>query len=124
MATAHLTVDVPSQGWQDGLDSERISTLLEQPGNLLWLDLCDPGPAELELLRRTFGFHELALEDVAKRHQRPKCDTYSGYYFIVVYAAEHTAGGFLPRELQLFWGENYLVTIHEGDLTVIHEARR
>lgn len=41
------------------------------------------------------GVHELALEDVTRPHERPRCDAYAGYYFIAVYAAEHTAGGFL-----------------------------
>jgi magnesium transporter len=74
-----------------------------------------------------FGFHELALEDVTKPHERPRCDAYAGYYFIVVYAAEHSERAFLPRELNLFWGENYLVTIHRRPaavLAVLEEARK
>ena len=78
----------------------------------MWLDISDPGDPEVALLRRVFGFHELALEDVTTAHERPRCDAYDGYYFIVVYAAEGTAAEFQPRELNLFWGANYLVTIH------------
>jgi magnesium transporter len=50
-----------------------------------------------------------------------------GYYFIVVYAAECTDKEFWPRELNLFWGENYLVTIHRRPaavLALLKEARR
>ncbi len=78
-------------------------------------------------MRRVFGFHELALEDVTRPHERPRCDAYAEYYFIVVYAAEHLGNAFLPRELNLFWGENYLVTIHRRPaavLAVLEEARR
>ena len=95
--------------------------------NQLWLDISDPGEPEVQLLRRVFGFHELALEDVTRPHERPRCDAYAGYYFIVVYAAEHLGDAFLPRELNLFWGENYLVTIHRRPaavLAVLEEARR
>jgi magnesium transporter len=126
MSRMRLTVDVPDEGWQDRIELDRLGALLRDRQSLLWLDITDPGPAELELLRRTFDFHELALEDVAKLqlHQRPRCDRYTGYYFIVVYAAEHTADRFVPRELQIFWGENYLITLHQGELSIIDEARR
>jgi magnesium transporter len=126
MASTHLTVDVRGQQWQDGTDTARIGELLQDRENLLWLDITDPGPAEIELLRRVFDFHELALEDVAKLelHQRPRCDRYDSYYFIVLYAAEHTAVEYVPRELQMFWGENYLVTIHQGRLPIVEQARR
>ncbi|MDQ3949324.1 MAG: magnesium transporter CorA family protein [Gemmatimonadota bacterium] len=105
----------------------RLSELLANPKNRLWLDISDPGLPEIGLLRREFGFHRLALEEVTKPHERPRCDAYSGYYFIVVYAAEHGGEAFAPRELNLFWGGNYLVTIHHRSaavLSVLAEARR
>ena len=126
MARARLTVDAGAQGWQDDVDLARIGEFRRDRDSLFWLDITDPGPAEIELLRREFDFHELALEDVAKLelHQRPRCDRYAGYYFIVLYAAEHTADAYVPRELQMFWGENYLITLHQGDLAIVHQARR
>jgi len=93
----------------------------------LWLDISDPGSEEVALLRRTFGCHELALEEVTRPHERPRCDAYSGAYFIVVYAADQSGDAIQPRELNLFWGENYLVTIHRRPravLAVLEEARR
>src|SRR5438270_13752144 len=124
MATTQLMVDAHGEGWREVADVDRISDLLADHNNLLWLDLADPGPEELELLGQEFGFHELALEDVARAHQRPKCDTYHDYYFIVVYAATHSANRFLPTELQLLWGESYVVTIHRGALPMLDEARK
>jgi Mg2+ and Co2+ transporter CorA len=70
MATTQLTVHARGQGWQETVDLDRIGELSDDRGNLLWLDICDPGPTELELLRRVFSFHELALEVLAIRHQR------------------------------------------------------
>jgi magnesium transporter len=93
----------------------------------LWLDITDPGPAEVDLLRRTFGFHQLALDEVTRPHERPRCDAYAGYHFIVVYATETAGKAFLSRELNLFWGGNYLVTIHRGSaavLALLDETRR
>jgi magnesium transporter len=127
MGTMRLVVDAGEQERPSEAGIDRLRDLLADPKNRLWLDVSDPGPAEVELLRREFGFHELALEEVTKPHVRPRCDTHRGYYFVVVYAAEQTADQFRPRELNLFWGDNYLVTIHRRPaavLAVLEEARR
>lgn len=127
MGTMRLAVDVRDRGLQQEVNPEQLRALLADKQNRIWLDISDPSPAEVALLRREFGFHELALEEVTKPHERPRCDAYGGYYFIVVYAAEQTGARFEPRELNLFWGENYLVTIHRRPsavLTVLEEARR
>lgn len=127
MGTMRLVVDAPDTGLPAEVGVGRLGELLVDKRNQLWLDISDPGPAEVAVLRREFGFHELALEDVTRPHERPRCDAYGSYYFIVVYVAEHTGKEFLPRELNLFWGENYVVTLHHRHLavlTVLDEARR
>ncbi len=126
MGTMRLVVDASDQAQPAEVSVGQLGELLAVSGNRLWLDISDPGPAEVALLKREFGFHKLALEEVTKRHERPRCNAYGAYYFIVVYAAEHTGKEFLPRELNLFWGENYLVTIHRGPvavMTVLQQAR-
>jgi magnesium transporter len=127
MGTMRLVVETCDEGMPNEVSVDRLGELLGEQKNQLWLDISDPGPAEVTLLGQVFGFHELALEDVTRAHERPRCDAYGGYYFIVVYAAEHAGNAFLPRELNLFWGENYLVTIHRRPaavLAVLEEARR
>jgi magnesium transporter len=52
-----------------------------QSCNLVWVDISDPDTEDIDWLKRTFGFHQLALEDVARRNQRAKIDEYPGYYF-------------------------------------------
>jgi magnesium transporter len=83
--------------------------------DLVWIDIIQARNEDIDWLARTFGFHQLALEDVARRHQRAKLDEYPGYYFGVLYAirvdtVERRATG---AELQFFWGPRYLVTIHD-----------
>jgi magnesium transporter len=127
MGTMRLMVDAPDQGGPAEASIDRLGELLAGQGNEVWLDISDPGVEDVALLRRVFGFHELALEDVTKPHERPRCDAYEDYYFIVVYGAEHAGDSVVPRELNLFWGENYLVTIHRRPaavLAVLEEARR
>jgi magnesium transporter len=75
-----------------------------------WLDLAglDKETAET-VLRDTFGFHPLAVEDAEHFGQRPKLDTYDGFALIVVYGA--TSAGALI-EVHCFYTETYLVTVH------------
>jgi magnesium transporter len=127
MGTMRLVVDARDQGQAAETSIDRLDQLLAVGSNQVWLDISDPDQEDVALLRRVFGFHELALEDVTKPHERPRCDAYEDYYFIVVYAAEHAGDSVVPRELNLFWGENYLVTIHRRPaavLAVLEEARR
>jgi magnesium transporter len=78
-----------------------------------WLDLAglDQDTAQT-LLRDTFGFHPLAVEDAEHFGQRPKLDSYEGFALMVVYGA--TAAGSLV-EVHCFYTENYLVTVHHDD---------
>ncbi|HTK41228.1 MAG TPA: magnesium transporter CorA family protein [Gemmatimonadales bacterium] len=127
MGTTRLVLDGRDHSLPVEVGVERLGDLLADRENRLWLDISDPGPEEVTLLRRTFGCHELALEEVTRPHERPRCDAYSGAYFIVVYAADQSGDAIQPRELNLFWGENYLVTIHRRPravLAVLEEARR
>jgi magnesium transporter len=127
MGTMRLILDACGRGPTGEVAVDRLGELLRDRDNRLWLDITDPGPAEVELLRNTFGFHELALEDMVRPHERPRCDVYAGYYFIVVYAAERSGDAIVPRELNFFWGDRYLVTIHRGSATAVAalaQARR
>jgi magnesium transporter len=85
-----------------------------RPDELVWVDFVDPHGRDIDWLERTFGFHRLALEDVVRRHQRPKLDAYPGYCFGVLYAvrAPLERRRVYESELQFFWGPRYLVTLH------------
>jgi magnesium transporter len=103
---------------------EQISELRQDPGTLLWVDIQNPGPAELEMLREEFGFHRLALEDVASERQRPKVDEYPGYYLVVLYAPV-TGPEDRPletAEVDLLVGCNYVVSVRHEDVPALAES--
>src|SRR6266536_3022410 len=58
-----------------------ISEYLETPGTVVWLDLCEPDRADLEVISQEFGLHPLAVEDAVQQRERPKLDRYQDHSF-------------------------------------------
>jgi len=83
-----------------------------------WLNLEHPREADRDWLEREFGFHPLAIEDVASRNQRPKLDTYDDYLFIVLHfpVFDKPSGRLLTAELDLFVGPDFLITLPDQNL--------
>jgi magnesium transporter len=106
------------------LDRAAVGVVLADEQDLLWLDLEVPTAAELSLLSEQFAFHELALEDAARPHQRPKIDRYDGMSFIVCYDIDWLAaeGRVDAHELAIFAGKNFLVTVHFAPIAEIAEV--
>ena len=104
--------------------SEEIRDYIREPSNLVWMDVQDPGPEELSMLSEEFGFHPLALEDVATGQQRPKMDEYKGYTFVVTYGVVPSTDTTVPRtfEVDLFIGRNYVVSLHRGYIPALESA--
>jgi magnesium transporter len=72
----------------------KISDYLQQPGTVVWLDLCEPDQEDLELVLEEFGLYTLAVEDAVQQHERPKLDRYQDHYFLTAYAVslDHDTG--------------------------------
>lgn len=87
-------------------------------GGVRWLNLEHPREADREWLEREFGFHPLAIEDVASRNQRPKLDAYDDYLFIVLHFAvfDKSQDRLLTAELDLFVGPDFLITLPDRNL--------
>jgi magnesium transporter len=118
MPVLHALLRRAGDGFEDTIDPDAISNLITVAGNILWLDIQDPTPDDVELLRCEFGFHELALEDVVAPHERAKIDRYDGYYFIVFNAFEDHK----VREIDLFVSQHYLISVHHGPVAAIAET--
>ncbi len=95
-------------------DFKEIDVLRSQADTLVWLDIVSPEADDLALLRDEFGLHPLAQEDLEKRKQRPKLDTYGEQQVIVSYEVLPTADpdrSFDLGELHLFAGPGYVVSV-------------
>jgi len=87
-------------------------------GKLRWLDIEEPTERETEFLAQHYPFHALDLDDCLSRIQRPKVDEYDEYLFLVflfpVFNKE--ARVTTASQVSVFLGEDYLITLHQGDL--------
>ena len=87
-------------------------------GDLTWVNIERPTERETEYLAQNYPFHPLDLDDCLSRIQRPKIDEYKDYLFLVfhfpVFSKESRVT--TPSQVSVFIGENYLITLHKGNL--------
>lgn len=90
-------------------------------GGIRWTNIEKPGPAEDAWLRENFDFHDLDLEDVRSRNQRPKLDEYDEYLFIILHLAvfDKRVGRLNAAELDIFIGPDFLITLPNEELKPI-----
>jgi len=115
----------PAEGFRRRLPASHIDRALAREGTLVWLDITDPQPGDMRLLRDEFGIHHLALEEVVTPHPRPKCAEYPGAYVMAMYATGVCASGEIDlREVVIYAGRRFLVTAHRRALPEIDECLR
>jgi magnesium transporter len=86
--------------------------IIEAAG-IRWIHIESPRTADRDWLEEHFDFHQLDYEDVFSRNQRPKLDQYDDYVFIVLHFPlfDKDSGRILTAELDLFIGEDFLITL-------------
>ena len=116
---------ITADGASHQLDPRTVQGFIDS-GTHFWADIEGVDDEALSMLRDTFRFHPLAVEDVEHFGQRPKIDTYDDFALLVVYGTTRDAH---LAEVHCFYSESYLVTIHHEpcpDFTTLTErlARR
>ncbi|MFC2048154.1 magnesium/cobalt transporter CorA [Chloroflexota bacterium] len=83
-----------------------------------WVNIERPTEGETEYLAQNYAFHHLDLDDCLSRIQRPKIDVYKDYLFLVFHFPVFNieARVTTPSQLSVFIGEDYLITLHQGEL--------
>ncbi|HEY8597970.1 MAG TPA: magnesium/cobalt transporter CorA [Thermomicrobiales bacterium] len=106
------------------LPLDTAKTMLVDGDNIIWLDVEAPSAEEIQQLATTFKIHPLAVEDIAKAHQRPKIDIYDDFYFVVFYDIDYVEEGDLldEHELAIVIGQDFLITIHHEPIEEIAEV--
>lgn len=103
------------------LELMEIAFSLHEGEELLWVDFQgEPPEKEKEILSETFGFHPLAIDDALEEAHVPKVDDWGKYLYIVLHSVidgpNHEVD---TRELDIFLGENFLVTHHDGEIEAV-----
>ncbi|MBN2469518.1 MAG: magnesium transporter CorA family protein [Anaerolineae bacterium] len=88
-------------------------------GKVTWTDIGKATENDIRLLRANHpDFHPLDLEDLLSRIERPKLDEYDNYLFVVMQFPVWDPKSRVSRatEVDIFIGEGFLVTVHDGAL--------
>jgi magnesium transporter len=112
---------------QDGqtgrLPPEELATALTEEHCAVWVDIADePREVSQNLLRATFGFHPLAVDDALEEVHGPKVDDWGGYIYLVLHAVVYQEQSSEPLdtlELDVFLGANYLVTYQKASIATV-----
>ncbi|MFN8421664.1 MAG: magnesium transporter CorA family protein [Anaerolineae bacterium] len=92
--------------------------------DMTWANMAHPDPEDLRTLEQVFKFHPLAIEDTRNHRQRPKIEEYADYFFLIMNAVSYRNGDLVFRELDVFFGRNYLVTVRYTNEPVIDTMRQ
>ena len=106
-STGVASPDLPETHWR---------AALRDRGGLLWIDIqSEPAERAQELLAGSFKFHQLAIDDALHESHVPKVDDWGDYIYCVAHGVVFDAANLEldTRELDIFLGRNYLVTIHK-----------
>jgi magnesium transporter len=101
---------------REDLPVEDISEVVNDPGVVVWLDLCKADGEGLDAVEEEFGLHALAIEDAEHGRQRPKLDHYATHLFINAYAIQldATTTQLSSHEIAIFVTANALITVRES----------
>lgn len=89
-----------------------------------WIGLCEPGAAEMELVRQQYGLHPLAVEDALNPRQLPKVEVYGKTLFVVARTADLRPGEeIVYGQTAFFVGPGYLISVRFGSTRAHSELR-
>ena len=110
---------------------EALREACSREGAFVWLGLHEPSEAEMAAIARTYGLHELAVEDAVKAEQRPKLEQFGAVQFLVLRTARYVPHSELTEtsqivetgQMMIFVGERFVITVRHGDATKLAPVR-
>ncbi|MBN2848410.1 MAG: magnesium/cobalt transporter CorA [Coriobacteriia bacterium] len=116
-----MTAQITARWIADGVvHSDGLESVPEHPVGPVWIDVLEPDEAALAALHERFPLPPLAVEDCLHFPQRPKLDVYPEVTFLVwMLPPAPNDDGAERREIDIFLGEEHLVTAHRGEVEAI-----
>ena len=94
------------------------------PEDFVWIGMDRPDADELDTVAGPLGLHPLAVEDALEPHQRPKVERYSDHLFVSVRAVTYSDDDIRTHEVNVFVGEQYLLSVRHGGAPLDAARRR
>ncbi len=108
---AHVVRDGAIQPGDVPVTDLRSTVSSLDDGEWVWVDAVDPDHGDVADIQRQLDLHDLAVEDVRHRNQRPKLDLYPGHAFAVFRPLAMGPDGLAGSELFVFASPRFLVTL-------------
>lgn len=117
----HAFIYDDQQGLKETENVDEIIYTFSSRQKRMWVDLAEPSEQEAGILNTGFHFHPLAVEDCINAPQRPKLDSYDGYFFIIMHAlvADDKRWLFNIGEFNMFISDTYVITFHKDKMPFI-----
>ena len=109
----------------EGFPVEKLHELLADKNSLVWVDIEAPDEKENKILSDVFHFHPLTIEDAIETRNHPKVEPYNDYLFLIVHGVtvETNVSNFVTRELDIYLGENFVLTYHHESFRSINAVK-
>ncbi|GAC85059.1 magnesium transporter CorA [Gordonia paraffinivorans NBRC 108238] len=111
---------------------EALQRVRESGEGFVWVGLHAPDDAQMADVGRTFGLHELVVEDAVHAHQRPKLEVYDDTQFLVLRTVQYVEHESMAKasevvetgEIMVFAGPDFVLTVRHGEHTELSGMRR
>ena len=103
------------------------AVLSAKDGSFTWVDVVQPSPGELATVASRYGLHPMSVEDSLDPEHLPKYERIGSTTFIIVRAIDNAADATcstlheMTRKVAIFYGADFLVTIHRSDQPFLTE---
>ncbi len=105
------------------LDELRTSVSDLTEDEWIWVDAIDPTSDDLTRLQKQLDLHDLAVEDVQHRDQRPKLDIYPQHAFAVFRPLSFGPDSLTGSEIFLFVSHRFFVTLRFPPVFDLEKAK-
>ncbi|MGE5642552.1 MAG: magnesium/cobalt transporter CorA [Byssovorax cruenta] len=116
----------PGKDIRKNLPPQEFPKLIRNRRGILWVDFVAEPPDICLPVLQGFGFHRLAIDDALQETHVPKLDDWGDYLYVVLNYMDVAAKGdnwnTEVDELDIFLGENYIVTHHDHPIQAVDET--
>jgi len=96
-----------------------------ESASIVWHDICDPKTDELDGLAERYRLHPVHIKECRAAGQRAKVEVGDRYLFIVLKTLVLETNNLLTvRDLSLFVGSEFLITVHSAPVPAVEALRQ